>query len=241
MAPWIPRGARQSIVLTFPPGCRHHRVTGIFSTIPVPREGTGQLGALQPSDPDETPRARRSHPSSPGAPRWEGRMFPSQRSTCRAGSEIGKTPGAAHAGPGALPAGVVGCPRGQRAPTRPGRRQPPSSCSVGRSRRVRRGTGVGQALCRGSSRCHPRGRSGGERRVMPGLEQAAGISRGSEEQVRVISQRGGSPGHRAPGCPTTQAGVGEGKEHEAQRGLSSCRLMREGWTRGRTAARPGVP
>lgn len=59
-------------------------------------------------------------------------MFPSQKSTCRAGSEIGKTPGATHAGPGALPARPLGWPRGQRAPTRPGRRPPLSSCSSGK-------------------------------------------------------------------------------------------------------------
>lgn len=59
-------------------------------------------------------------------------MFPSQKSTCRAESEISKAPGAAHAGPGALPAAPVGWPRGQRVPTRPGRRPPPSSCSRGK-------------------------------------------------------------------------------------------------------------
>lgn len=130
VSPWILRDGRQSTVLTFPPGHRHHRVTGIFSTFPVASEGTEELGALQPSDPDETPRARQNHPSSPQSPRWEGRMLPSQRSARRAGSDVGKARGAAHAGRGALPAGPGVAP-GPAPPTRPGRRRHPLPARVG--------------------------------------------------------------------------------------------------------------
>lgn len=94
------------------------------------------------------------------------------------------------------------------------------------------------SLCRGSSRCHARGGPGGERPRTPGLEREAGVSRGSEEPIWVISQEDGGTG--AAGRPTPEAAAGEGKEDEAQRGPSSCRLMREGWTRGGTAAHRGT-
>lgn len=250
--PRILRDARQSIKLTFPPAHRRHRVTGIFSTIPGPREGTEELGAFQPSDPDEIPRARRSHPRTRKLRGGEGRMFPRQSSTCRAGREIGKAAGAAHARRGALPAGARGWRRGQSAPTRPGRRPPPSPRSGGEiavgQAGVRRGTGMGQpctpscaakALCRGSSRCHPRGGPGGAR----GGDARAGTGGGDLRRLRrtALGDLSGAQGTGASGSPTTEAGVGERKEHEAQRGLSSCRLMKEGRTRGGTAAQSGVP
>lgn len=102
-------------MLTFPPSHRRHRAAGTFSTIPVPSEGMGELGALKPPDPDEAPRARRLvSPIIPTHPEAGGKDVPKPAerqlrpgTTCRAGSEIGKTPGVAHTGPGVLPAGAV--------------------------------------------------------------------------------------------------------------------------------------
>lgn len=68
-------------MLTFLPSHQQHRAAGTFSTIPVPSERMGELGALKPPDPDETPRARQlvspiipTHPEAGG----KDRMFPSQ-------------------------------------------------------------------------------------------------------------------------------------------------------------------
>lgn len=141
-------------------------------------------------------------------------MFPRQNSTCRAGREIGKAAGAAHAGRGALPAGARGWRRGQRAPTRPGRRPPPSPRSGGEiavgQAGVRRGSGVGQAwdspaprpapprLCAAAAAAvTPGAAREGHGEGTPGLEQAAGISGDSEEQLWVISREPRAQEHRA--------------------------------------------
>lgn len=210
---------------------------------PCPSEWTGELGALQPPDPDETPRARQ--PASPGVPAHpeaggkdapkpvEHWLHPS--TTHCAGSQIGKTLGVAHAGPGVLPARAVRWPQGQRAPTCPCWRPSPSSSSGGKMVPGQvwgspdAAAGTTKASCHGDTHCHPSGSSGpgwpGE--GMAGLEQGSGggWDRGRLRRADLGDLGGTGVGStEAPGCPPTEAGVGEGEENEAQRGLSSCRF-----------------
>lgn len=77
--------------------------------------------------------------------------------------------------------------------------------------------------------------SGPSRGAVGDARAGAGVcwDRGRLQGVDLGDLRGtGVHSTGAPGCPATEAGVGEGKENEAQRGLSSCRLMWEGCDAG---------
>ena len=116
------RDAPRSVAPTFPPGHRHRGAEGAFSAIPAPSEGTGGAGSpAAPPDPAEAPNQMNMYiliyinctkriwgvhagiTHQRRAPRGARAGCRPAGAACRAGSEIGKAPGAAHAGPGVLP------------------------------------------------------------------------------------------------------------------------------------------
>lgn len=255
VAPWIPAG-----MLTGASRSHFHPATGTmgprerFPTFPLPAKG---WGSWEPS----SPQTQMRHPQprvhqAAGVTRCPRAPRGSREGRSHAGAALA-APRRSLPCWKRDRQNTQRCPRRPRgAPSRGGQVAPGPACPDPPSPAPvtffllrwedRAGKGVGQPrhrvrCCRGimpqrhplspAREQGPRVARGGERWVMPELEQGSGGGWDSGRLWRadlgdVMGM--GVHGTGAPGCPATQAGVGEGKENEAQRGLSSCHLMWEG-------------